>query len=212
MTVTAATATTAATSGPSALSSLSGNFNDFLKLLMTQLQNQDPSAPMDTNQFTQQLVQFSSVEQQINTNTSLTKLIDATQGAALLQSTALTGKEVQVSGDQLSLQGGKAGLQMSTKSPGQATVTISSPAGIPLRQQTVTLAPGANDWTWDGRSNSGAALPDGAYKVSVQNLDGSSQAFTVRGTATGVQRTGGAMKVNMGKLQVDFSDVQSVGS
>ena len=64
-----------------ALTALSGNFGDFLKLLMTQLQHQDPTSPLDTNQFTSELVQFSAVEQQINTNTSLTKLIQLTQAS-----------------------------------------------------------------------------------------------------------------------------------
>ena len=61
--------------GTSALGQLSGNFSDFLTMLMTQLKNQDPSSPMDANQFTSELVQFSSVEQQINTNGNLTQLI-----------------------------------------------------------------------------------------------------------------------------------------
>ena len=90
--------TAIAATGTSALSKLSGNFNDFLKLLMTQLQNQDPTAPMDTNQFTTQLVQFSSVEQQIDTNASLNKLISLQQGGEVLQSAALVGKTVQVTG------------------------------------------------------------------------------------------------------------------
>ena len=93
-----------------ALSKLSGNFNDFLKLLMTQLQHQDPTSPMDTNAFTSQLVQFSSVEQQINTNTSLNKLIEATQGGSVLQASGMVGKTVQATSDHLALQGGKAGV------------------------------------------------------------------------------------------------------
>ena len=55
-----------------ALATLSGNFQNFLQMLMTQLKNQDPTSPMDTNQFTTELVQFSSVEQQISTNSNLT--------------------------------------------------------------------------------------------------------------------------------------------
>src|SRR6185312_5424233 len=72
-------AATTGNTGSSALGSLSGNFGNFLQMLMTQLQNQDPTSPLDTNAFTSELVQFSSVEQQINTNTSLTQLIQLTQ-------------------------------------------------------------------------------------------------------------------------------------
>ena len=90
-----------------ALNSLSSNFGDFLNLLMTQLQNQDPTSPMDTNQFTTELVEFSSVEQQINTNTSLTQLIQLTQGGEMMQASSMTGKQVTVSSDHVPLQNGK---------------------------------------------------------------------------------------------------------
>ena len=92
-TAAAATGSTAASqTGSAALNSLSANFGDFLNLLMTQLQNQDPTSPLDTNQFTSELVQFCSVEQQIDTNTSLTQLIQATQGSEIMQASAMTGK------------------------------------------------------------------------------------------------------------------------
>lgn len=208
----AATSTTPAASAPAtSLSSLAGNFNDFLKLLMTQLQNQDPTAPLDTNQFTQQLVQFSSVEQQINTNTSLNKLIDATQGSALLQSTALVGQQVEVKSDQISLQDGAGTLHIAATSPGTVKIGIYSPAGVKLKEANVTLAAGQNSWTWDGRSTSGARLPDGAYKTIVLNGDGTAQPFSVVGTADGVKRVGDTMKVQVGALKVNFGDVQSVG-
>ena len=101
------TSSTASQTGNTALTSLSSNFNDFLKMLMTQLQNQDPTSPMDTNQFTSELVQFSSVEQQINTNTSLTQLIQLTQAGEVMQASAMTGKKVTVSSDHVPLQNGQ---------------------------------------------------------------------------------------------------------
>ena len=73
------TSSSTSSSSSSALSSLDSNFQDFLSMLMTQLQNQDPTSPMDTNEFTSELVQFSSVEQQINTNSNLEQLITLTQ-------------------------------------------------------------------------------------------------------------------------------------
>src|ERR1700733_9299991 len=86
---TAAGGSTAASKG--ALTSLTSNFQDFLGMLMTQLQNQDPTSPMDTNQFTNELVEFSGVEQQINTNSSLTQLIQLTQSGQVEQSASLVG-------------------------------------------------------------------------------------------------------------------------
>src|SRR5487761_1937789 len=94
-----------------ALGALSSNFGNFLSLLMTQLQNQDPTSPLDTNQFTSELVQFSSVEQQIQTNTSLTQLIQLTQAGEVMQGSAMTGKQVTVTSSQIPLQNGQGTLQ-----------------------------------------------------------------------------------------------------
>src|SRR3974390_2835673 len=87
---------------------LAGNFNEFLKLLTTQLQNQDPLSPMDTNQFTQQLVQFSSVEQQINMNTQLSTLISLQQTAQTAQAASFIGATVTVNGATAQLVNGRA--------------------------------------------------------------------------------------------------------
>jgi flagellar basal-body rod modification protein FlgD len=81
-------AATAAAANSTAASQLAGNFNEFLQLLTTQLQNQDPLSPLDPNQFTQELVQFSSVEQQIQTNQSLTTLISLQQNAQVTSALA----------------------------------------------------------------------------------------------------------------------------
>lgn len=215
--ITTPTATAAIPAGkPSALSALSGNANDFLKLLMTQLKNQDPTAPLDTNQFTSQLVQFSSVEQQINTNNSLGRLIELTQGNEVLQSSALVGKQVEVQADSLALQGGKASLRFDAPGPQQVSIGIYDSNGAKLRDATVSAQPGNNAWSWDGRDNRGNLLPDGAYRTVAMASDGTAEpqsvAFSVTGTATGVQRKGSILNVQLGALQVGLSAVQSVRS
>ena len=207
---TSAAAPSAAASTASPLTSLAGNFTDFLKLLMTQLQNQDPTSPMDTNQFTSQLVQFSSVEQQINTNSSLTKLIQATQGNEVLQSSALVGKQVQVATDHIALQGGKGALRFDTAAPQAVSIGIYSDAGTKLRDATVASASGSNTWTWDGRDNAGNVVRDGAYRAVAAAASGAALPFTVLGAVTGMQRSGGAVTVQLGALQTDFSNVQAV--
>ena len=212
----AAAAAAATPKSGNALSTLSGNFDNFLSLLMTQLKNQDPTAPRDTNTFTTQLVQFSSVEQQINTNTSLTTLIQATQGGSLLQAAGMVGKTVQATSDHLALQSGKAGVGFTLSAPQQVTVSVANEAGTVLRTGTVSGASGANTWAWDGKDSSGRTLTDGSYRVAVTGVDSSGATqpvpFTVSGTATGVQRSNGALAVQMGGLGVDLSKVQSVGS
>ena len=96
------------TASGNAAAKLTSNFETFLTLLTTQLKNQDPTAPMDSNQFTQQLVQFSQVEQQIQTNTNLNSLL--TQGASMsaAYATSYLGKVVSVTNGQASLQDGAA--------------------------------------------------------------------------------------------------------
>ncbi len=196
-----------------ALGSLAGNFQDFLKLLMTQLQNQDPTSPMDTNQFTNQLVQFAGVEQQINTNGSLTKLIEATQGNAVLQSAALVGKQVQVDSDHLALQNGKAELNFVTAAPQAVNIGIYSDKGAKLQEVSVTSAVGSNTWAWDGRDSAGTMLPDGSYRAVVAAAaSGAAVPFTVSGTATGMQRNGDTLNVSLGALQTSLANVQAIGA
>lgn len=203
----------AASSGSNALTKLSGNLNDFLNLLMTQLKNQDPTAPMDTNTFTTQLVQFSSVEQQINTNANLNTLIQATQGNTLLNSASLVGKPVQVTSDQLTLQNGTAAIDFQASAAGPVDIGVYSAGGTKLAGGTVGAHAGANTWSWNGiNQNGGNHMPDDAYKVIVTGADGTKIPFTVLGTATAVERSGTKINVQLGGLHVDFGAVQSVGN
>ena len=212
--VTAPTAASAAAAAkPAALSSLTSNYNDFLKLLMTQLQNQDPTSPMDTNQFTSQLVQYSSVEQQINTNASLTQLIQLTQGGEILQSSSLVGKPVTVASDHIALQGGKGTVQFDTAASQPVSIGVYSDSGVKLRDTTLTSQPGHNTWSWDGKDGQGSVVPDGSYRtVATTQLGGVTQdlPFTISGTATAVQKSGNTLQIQLGALSVDLSKVQSL--
>ena len=208
-----ATSAAAPSATGSAQTSLTNNYNDFLKLLMTQLQNQDPTSPMDTNQFTSQLVQYSSVEQQIATNTSLTQLIQLTQGGEVLQASSLVGKPVTVTSDHIALQDGKGAVQFNTTSAEPVSIGIYSDAGAKLRDAVVSSQPGQNTWSWDGKDNGGNAVADGAYRTIVSGQAGDTAQdlpFTVSGTATGVQKSGNTLQVALGALKVDMSAVQSL--
>ena len=168
---------------------------------------------MDTNQFTSQLVQYSSVEQQIATNTSLTQLIQLTQGGEVLQASSLVGKPVTVTSDRIALQDGKGGVQFDTASAEPVNIGIYSDSGAKLRDAAVDSQAGRNTWTWDGKDNQGNAVPDGAYRTVVSGQTGGAAQtlpFTVSGTATGVQKSGNALQVQLGALKVDMSAVQSL--
>lgn len=217
----AATASTGSTgstaqSSTNPLVALSSNFGDFLQMLMTQLQNQDPTSPMDTNEFTSELVEFSGVEQQINTNSSLTQLIQLTQAGEVMQATAMDGKPVTVQSSQIALQNGSGTLNFTTATSEPVAIAITNSSGQQIYGTTLTSTAGQNTWTWNGQDNNGNQLPDGAYNVAVvaANADGSTTAvpFTVTGTATGVQSLSSGMQLQLGALSVPFSAVQSVGN
>src|ERR1700745_1994530 len=99
---------TAAAAGSNAMQQLSGNFQTFLTLLTTQLKNQDPLSPMDSNQFTQQLVQFSQVEQQINSNKNLEDLIALTKSQSATNAVSYLGKTLTLTDGTAALQNGTA--------------------------------------------------------------------------------------------------------
>ena len=210
MTVTATSASSGATAAKTSLSSLTSNFSDFLSLLMTQLKNQDPTSPMDTNTFTSQLVQYASVEQQINTNSSLTKLIEATQSNTILQSSSMVGKDVQVTSDHVPLQNGKGTVQFNTSAAQNVTIGIYSDSGVKLREATVKATAGDNTWAWDGRDGNGNKLDDGSYKLVALDQSGTALSTTIVGTVTGMQRSGDTVNVSIGALKTSIGNVQSI--
>ena len=168
------------------------------------------------NQFTSELVQFSSVEQQIDTNTSLTQLIQLTQGSEVMQASAMTGKRVTVSSDHVPLQNGQGTIQFTAPAAEPVDISIYNDNGAKLSDATLMAVKGTNTWTWKGTNSAGTALPDGSYKVTVTgaNADGTTSAltFSVIGTATGVQSQANSIQLQLGALSVGFSQVQSVGN
>lgn len=206
------TAPPAAAQATDPLTSLSSNFSDFLNLLMTQLQNQDPTSPMDANSFTSELVEFSGVEQQINTNTSLTQLIQLTQAADVTQSSAILGKQVTVQSSQIPVQNGMGTLNFTAPVAEPVSITVQNANGGVLQQVTVNAAQGANTWNWNGTTSDGQTLPDGAYTVAVTaGSPATALPFAVVGTATGVTTQNSTVNLRLGALSVPFTSVTSVG-
>lgn len=197
-----------------AQATLAGNFDNFLKLLMTQLKNQDPTSPLDTNQFTSQLVQFASVEQQINANTNLTQLIELTQGEQVLQASSLVGKHVVVKSEHIPLQNGTGQVNFASSVARPTAITITTEAGLKVRDAVIDAKAGENQWVWDGRNNAGTQVPDGSYRIAMigANPDGTvaTQVFAVQGIATGVSRQDNKVSLQMGAQIVPFSAVQQV--
>ncbi|MGE0741969.1 MAG: flagellar hook assembly protein FlgD [Hyphomonadaceae bacterium] len=175
---------------------LSDNYDTFLVLLTAQLQNQDPLAPMDSTQFTQQLVQFSQVEQQIRTNEQLEGLVGQYQAASAGAALSYLGKDAIIEADETYLANGAANWAYSLpEGASQMTVTVKDSRGRTV-YQTTEAPRGAGDhlFTWDGTRTDGETAPDGVYTISVSAKDSAGEAITptirVRETIMGVDFSG----------------------
>jgi len=202
-------------SSTDALASLSGNYQNFLTLLTTQLQNQDPLSPMDTNQFTQQLVEFSSVEQQINGNKKLDQLIGLQSTANAYGAVGFVGTQVAANSNQMPLQKGKGKFDYNIEhTSGSALLKITNSAGQLVMVKQVDSAVGIHPVEWDGTDFNGNQLPDGAYTVAVsyQDSNGTNYAapITTYGTVDSAVISNGAVSLNMGQVSIPLSDVTNI--
>jgi flagellar basal-body rod modification protein FlgD len=147
-------ASAAQAAGTSASQQLAGNFDTFLQLLTTQLQNQDPLSPLDTNQFTQQLVEFAGVEQQVNMNTNMQTLIAMQQTTEATSALQLVGSTVTVSGNSATLSNATNSLatwSLTSPTPATAQVTVTSSAGTMAYSGKLSLNAGTQSYTWNGQ-------------------------------------------------------------
>ncbi len=185
--VTAATTSPTATATTSSSSTtIANNFNSFLQLLTTQLKNQNPLDPLDTNQFTQQLVQFASVEQQINMNTQLGTLISLQKTSQTTAALGFVGQKVLVDGNTAQLANGQAKWSYVINKPATATINITNAAGQVVYTQTGTVQAGTQNYTWNGRDAAGNTVPDGAYTIAITAKDTSGQSVAVSTQVQGV--------------------------
>src|SRR6201986_5096004 len=147
---TSSSSSVAQAAGSTASQQLAGNFNTFLQLLTTQLQNQNPLDPLDTNQFTQQLVEFASVEQPLNTNSSLQTLVSLQQTAQSTQALQFVGKTAVVNGSVNTLSNSTATWDLNIPSSSNVTLTITNSTGQTVFTGTYAAAAGDNQpFTWN---------------------------------------------------------------
>jgi flagellar basal-body rod modification protein FlgD len=165
---------------------LAGNFNEFLQLLTTQLQNQNPLDPLDTNQFTQQLVEFAGVEQQINTNTSLSTLVTLQQTAQATQALNFVGATVAVNGSTAQMTNAQATWTYTPASAGNATFKITNSSGQTVFSESGLVSAGAQQFTWNGVDSAGQQWPDGNYTLSVTSTDSTGKSVGVPTQINGV--------------------------
>jgi flagellar basal-body rod modification protein FlgD len=212
---TGSTASTGSSSSSSTSNLLGSNFNTFLTLLTTQLKNQDPTSPLDTNQFTAQLVQFSQVEQAINTNTNLQALINIQEGQQSVAALPLVGQTVEYAFNQAPLVNGKAEFGYNLPSTAaNATLTVSNASGNIVFQGPAETASGSHTFTWDGKGSDGSQEPDGTYTFNVSATATDKSAITASLTAfakvDSVQVDKGLASVVMGGVTQPLTNIVAV--
>ena len=214
-------ATTSAASSSSAVSSALGrtrlaeNFDTFLTLLTTQMKNQDPTSPMDATQFTQQLVQMTGVEQQLQTNDLLKQLVGNTS-SGISAAVSLIGKEVRAVSSEAALAGGDAKWTYTLDRPAtDVKLEILDSRGRVVR----VIAPtdnrsGEHQLTWDGKGDGGSTLPDGLYslRVTAKDTQGTNVGSTVftDGLVTGVEQADGQTLITVNGAKVLWDKVTTI--
>jgi flagellar basal-body rod modification protein FlgD len=165
---------------------LTNNFQTFLTLLTTQLKNQNPLDPLDTNQFTQQLVQFAQVEQQIKQNSQLETLISIEKSTQATTALAYVGATVAIDGQTAALKNGSATWAFNVPKPVTSQVTIRSATGQTVYTGSFSMNAGTQSFQWDGRDAQGVKWPDGNYTISVTGKDTSGQTVAIPTEVEGV--------------------------
>ncbi len=176
-------------SATSALASqqIAGNFQSFLTLLTTQLQNQNPLDPLDTNQFTQQLVEFAGVQQQLNTNDSLATLVSLQQTAQSTQALGFVGQTAVVNGSTAALANSSATWDLSIPTASTVNVSITNSTGQTVFTGSYQANAGnSQPFTWNGQGNDGTQWPDGQYKLTATAADSAGSPVAVTTQIQGV--------------------------
>jgi flagellar basal-body rod modification protein FlgD len=214
-TATAATASTAATQQTKSRTGFGDNFDNFLKLLTTQLKNQDPTSPLDTNQFTQQLVQFAQVEQAINTNDKLSSLVSMQTSDQAIGALPLVGKTIRFDSNATALTDKGATFSYELPSTSAQTVlTVTNAQGQVVWRGLGSTGAGSHDFTWDGKNSAGVVQQPGTYTLDVSAQAGDQSAIkavvSAYGKVDSVQIDNNVAVVGIGGLKVPVTKLLSI--
>lgn len=210
------TAQSAATTAASkSRATLSSNFDTFLTLLTSQLKNQDPMSPIDSNQFTQQLVQYSQVEQQIQTNDMLTSLTEQQKATSAGAALSYLGRTATLSSDLTRLENGAANWTYKLgAAASQTTLSVLDSSGRQVFSAPGSSAAGDSKFTWDGKMTNGQTAPAGVYRLVVTAKDAEGKAITsgvrVDEKITGVDLSGAQPSVTTATGVRTFASIMQV--
>jgi flagellar basal-body rod modification protein FlgD len=211
-----ATATSGSSSATSS-ASLADNFDTFLNILTAQIQNQDPLEPLDSSQFTEQLVQFSGVEQQIRTNQQLESLLSASRSNAGASLSGYLGQTAEINSSGAGFSGEPVTWRYALPATAQSSsVTITDENGRVVWSQPGETSLGAHDFTWSGQTFSGEARVGEPYYINVVAKDGAGESITpvhsLIATITGVDLTYGEPALTTAQGVFAFSDIKRLTS
>lgn len=199
------------------LNSLASNFDNFLTILTTQLQNQDPLSPLDTHEFTNQLVMFADVEQSVRQSGQLEDLIALSKLNEASTAVGFMGKQVQADYNEVNFQGDDVTVSYTLPEEADAaTMEIYDAAGELVRVITgISREVGSHRVSWDGTDQNGNALPNGAYSFQVGALTKDDQpieniTYKTEGTVTGIEFENGATTLLMGNVRIPLERVTRV--
>ncbi len=195
--------------------SIAENFDMFLKLLTTQLKNQNPLEPLKTSEFTQQMVAFTSVEQQVKANKNLESLGNLFRQASLTSTVSYIGKTVTAEGDMSNLANGSANWDVKFDDvPEESKVTIKDVNGKIVYIADVNFNEGINSYSWNGQKNNGSMASDGLYTINIQATNPQGNIIDantlITGLVTGVDMTGHVGVLNLGNRSVNIENVKKI--
>ena len=190
----------------------------FLTLFLTQLQNQDPTSPMDTNEMTNQLVQFTAVEQQIETNKSLGALVSAQAANTNAAAVNYIGEHVIFNGNNTNLadDGASWGYLLESEAD-TTTINVFNAAGDLVYSEEGSTGSGERfEFNWDGTDADGVKLPNGPYSVQINALDADNEGITAEveavGLVTGVVTGEAGPSLMVGKIIVEMNEITRVSA
>jgi flagellar basal-body rod modification protein FlgD len=217
MTVTAIGASASASTTSSSTQAKALGKDDFLKLLVTQLQNQDPMNPSDSTQFVSQLAQFSSLEQLTNVNDNLKTVQLFDQSINNAQAVNFVGKTIKASGSVFELGSGeKHEIQFQLgEDAAKVYVSINDSTGATVRKiEMDQMAAGSRSVVWNGADENGNAVSAGTYSFSVNAVDSSGDAMTaaayIEETVTGIGYHDGSTYLQANGIEIPYSAIMEV--
>jgi flagellar basal-body rod modification protein FlgD len=194
---------------------LGSSLDTFLQLLIGQIQNQSPLDPMSTKDFTDQLTQFGSIEQQIYTNELTEKLLTQLSGNATGAVVSYLGQNVTTKGSSLELTGD--GAQWTYSMPtgaNEAVMSVKDEFGGVIFQETRSLDKGTHTYDWNGKGSAGNPAPEGRYSLSIEARDSFGKTIPVdiytSGMVDSIDMSGSEPTLTVNGNQILMSDIKSV--